>query len=234
MGQLLLPAEAARQGFAARHEIVCLWLPGFFSCFTASGLMQRYFTHFSPFFSFFMDDVFVGEIRAVGFGFVPNGWAACDGSLLPINRNTALFSLLGNTYGGDGRTTFALPDLRSRAAVSAGQGPGLANYALGMKAGVETVTLSQPQMPAHIHSLGASATVNVSSVAGTEGAPKGNFLGAVPTNQYAEEAGAATMAAGMISGTSASTGGNLPHENRQPYLGMYYIIALVGEYPQRS
>jgi microcystin-dependent protein len=180
-----------------------------------------------------MDDVFVGEIRAVGFGFVPNGWAACDGSLLPINRNTALFSLLGTTYGGDGRTTFALPDLRSRAAVSAGQGPGLGNYALGMKVGVETVTLNPPQMPAHIHNTGAGAIINVSSVAGTEGAPRGNFLGTVPTTQYAEEAGTTTMAAGMMSGTGAPTGGNQPHENRQPYLGMYYVIALIGEFPIR-
>jgi microcystin-dependent protein len=179
-----------------------------------------------------MDDVFVGEIRAVGFGFVPYGWAACDGSLLPINRYTALFSLLGTTYGGDGRTTFALPDLRSRAAVNAGQGPGLGNYGLGMQVGTETVTLNPQQMPAHIH--GPGGIVNVSSTAGTENAPKGHFLGSVPTNQYAEEAGSTTMAAGMISGTGTPTGGNQPHENRQPYLGMYYIIALQGEFPQRS
>jgi microcystin-dependent protein len=179
-----------------------------------------------------MDDVFVGEIRAVGFGFVPYGWAACDGSLLPINRYTALFSLLGTTYGGDGRTTFALPDLRSRAAVNAGQGPGLGNYALGMKVGAETATLSLQQMPAHIHNAGG--TVNVSSTAGTDSAPKSNFLGNVSTNQYAEEASdTTTMAPGMISGTGAPTGSNQPHENRQPYLGMYYVIALTGEFPQR-
>jgi len=178
-----------------------------------------------------MDDVFVGEIRAVGFGFVPYGWAACDGSLLPINRYTALFSLLGTTYGGDGRTTFALPDLRSRAAVNAGQGPGLGNYALGMQVGMESVTLSQPQLPAHTHNAGG--TVNVSAKAGAETAAKGNFLGTVLTNQYAEEAVATTMAADMISGSGSPTGGNQPHENRQPFLGMYYIIAMTGEFPQR-
>jgi microcystin-dependent protein len=178
-----------------------------------------------------MDDVFVGEIRPVGFGFVPNGWALCDGSLLQIRSYTALFSILGTTYGGDGRTTFGLPDLRGRAVVTAGQGQGLSNYPLGLKTGTETVALTMAQTPAHVHSY--AGDVVTSSSTGTDASPVRNFLAKAPKAQYAEDGGANTMAAGMISGTGAAVGGNQAHDNRQPYLGMYYVIALTGEFPER-
>jgi microcystin-dependent protein len=178
-----------------------------------------------------MDDVFVGEIRPVGFGFVPNGWALCDGSLLQIRSFTALFNILGTTYGGDGRTTFGLPDLRGRAVVTAGQGPGISNYPLGLKAGTETETITLPQMPNHVHTY--AGDVVTSSLPGTVASPVRNFLAKAPKAQYTDETGANSMAAGMISGTGTSVGGNQAHDNRQPYLGMYYVIALLGEFPQR-
>lgn len=164
---------------------------------------------------------FLGQIQIFGFGFAPRGWAFCDGQLLPISSNTALFSLLGTTFGGDGRTTFALPDLRSRVPVHVGQGPGLTRYVWGQKGGVETVTLTVQQMPSHNHQPVCS------SDDASAGSPEGNLPAAVGTPIYST-AGSASMVA------TQNTGGNQQHTNIQPFLSVYYCIALQGLYPSRS
>jgi microcystin-dependent protein len=185
---------------------------------------------FSPFLIHLMEP-YVGEIRSVGFTFAPMGWAFCDGSLLQIRSNTALFSILGTQYGGDGQTTFALPDLRGRAIVNAGQGPGLTNYPIGAKAGVEGVALNLAQTPAHVH--GANIQFNINTAVGSSTEARNNFLSSSTQLQFAEEAGSGTMASSMIAGTGASAGGGQFHDNRQPYLAVDYIIAVVGIFPQR-
>ena len=177
----------------------------------------------------------IGEVRIFAGNFAPRSWALCHGQLLPISQNQALFSILGTTYGGDGRTTFALPDLRGRVAVSQGNGPGLSDYRLGQRGGVETVTLNTTQIPSHTHIMtgGVSVSVNTEGATTNEGA--GNTLGAgsIIFNANAPEAGeningvTSTLAAG-------NTGGNQSHENRQPYLAVNYIIALQGVFPSRS
>jgi microcystin-dependent protein len=181
-------------------------------------------------------DAFVGEIRAVGFNFAPRNWAFCQGQILPINQYTALFSLLGTTYGGDGRSTFALPDLRGRAAVQAGQGGGLSNYPLGQRNGVENVTLLPAQLPAHTHSLGTAGSIGVTAAQGDLTSPVNNFLAATNNlNQYGEESTTgATMNPGSVTGTGGVQGGSAPHPNMMPYETINYIIALVGIFPPRS
>lgn len=170
----------------------------------------------------------------VGFSFAPRGWAFCYGQLLPIAQNQALFSLLGTTYGGDGRTTFALPDLRGRCAVGMGQGPGLSNYSQGEMAGQEHVTLIQTQIPAHTHALTAS------SANGTVSDPTNAVIA---NNQVTIERGN-TVPGNAFNPGPANTvmnpqaiqpaGGSQPHENRQPYTAMNYIIALQGIFPSRN
>lgn len=172
----------------------------------------------------------LGEIRAVGFPFAPRNWAICDGSLLAIRSNTALFSLLGTQYGGDGKTTFALPDLRGRAIVDAGAGAGLSRYTPGTMTGVESVTLQLGQMPAHTHS--PSGTVKVNPASGNANSPGGNYLSNSTTSQYGETV-TSTMAANSVKGTGEVVGSNQAHENRQPFLVLNYIIALQGVFPQR-
>ena len=176
-------------------------------------------------------DPFIGEIRAVAFALVPKDWAACNGSLVTIASNTALFSLLGTTYGGDGKTTFGLPDLRGRAIVNAGQGPGLTNYPIGTKAGTEAVALTVAQMSSHTHPF--AGQFNVSTANGNSSSPSHNFLGTSPQPQYAEEGGAGTMANNIIAGTGEAAGDGQAHENRQPYLALNYLIALRGVFPSR-
>ena len=177
-------------------------------------------------------DPFIGEIRAVAFPFAPVNWAVCDGSLLSTRQYTALFSLLGTQYGGNGQTTFALPDLRGRAVVNAGRGPGLTAYPIGQQAGTESVTLTLPQLPAHTHAFGGS--FNVSTGVGSLSSPANNFLAVAPDFQYAEAAGGSTtMAKDFISGKGSAVGGGQAHTNQQPYLALYYIIALLGVLPQR-
>jgi microcystin-dependent protein len=172
-----------------------------------------------------MSEPFIGEIRVVGFGFAPRGWAPCNGQLLAIAQNQALFSILGTTYGGDGRTTFALPNLQGHAALNAGQGPGLSNYALGESGGNGAVTLQANQLPAHTHqAMGNSA-------AGGANTPQSNVWAASAQgdNWYAP-GGDATMNPGAI----APAGGGQPHDNMQPSLSVMFIIALVGIYPPRD
>jgi microcystin-dependent protein len=170
-----------------------------------------------------MADPFLAEIRVFPYNFVPRGWSACNGQLLPISQNTALFSLLGTTYGGDGRSTFALPDLRGRFPMGAGQGPGLSDRVNGEQVGSETVTLTTAQMPQHNHALLATSAANTTN-------PSGAALANVATN------GAAYRTPGVLaaSGSSlASVGGNQPHENRQPALALTFCIAMQGIFPSR-
>jgi len=167
---------------------------------------------------------FLGEIRVFGFNFAPVGWAFCQGQLLPIAQNTALFSLLGTTYGGDGIQTFALPDLRSRVPVGFGQGPGLSSYVLGQQSGTENVTLTQVQMPQHSH------TVQANDSPGTATRPAGGVLARTGAGTYATSTDGTTMLTNMVSGS----GGSQPHTNLQPLLGINFCIALQGIFPSRS
>ncbi len=169
-----------------------------------------------------MAEPFLGEIKMFGGNFAPVGYAQCNGQLLPISQNQALFSILGTTYGGDGRTTYALPDLRGRVPIHFGQGPGLSSYVEGELGGTESVTLQASQMPSHSHS--------VNSNSGDASAPSPQ--GTVPAGQgaYAAAANGTLMNSGMI----AATGGSQPHTNIQPFLAVNFIIALQGIYPTRN
>lgn len=169
---------------------------------------------------------FVGQIQPFGFNFPPRGWALCDGALLPINNYTAVFSLLGTTFGGDGRTTFGLPDLRGRSIVHVGTGPGLSPISWGERSGAETIALNTAHMPAHNH----VTTMNLGGTAEESGA--GHFIGSSGTI-FAEDAQSGShLNAGAI--TSANTGGGQAFNNRNPFLGIYVCIALEGTYPSRS
>jgi len=181
-----------------------------------------------------MAEPYLGEIEAFSFGFAPKGWALCAGQILPIAQNTALFSLLGTTYGGDGIRTFALPDLRGRIANAFGQGPGLQPYNLGQTGGQETHTLLLSEMAAGGHTHAVAAVNN-----GTAGG--GNLPGPTVTlgSGYANEAGAPAVniyssAAPTITMGSLAPAGGQPHENRMPYLGLSYCIALQGIFPSRN
>lgn len=174
-----------------------------------------------------MADPFVAEIRIFAFNFAPRGWAWCNGQLLPISQNTALFSLLGTTYGGDGKSTFALPNLQGRAPMHPGQGPGLSLHDLGESSGSETVTLTQAEMPSHSHSLMANTTT------GSKSTPANNSLARVSgATPYLAPAGAALAA--MSDQAVAPAGGDQPHNNMMPYLTYYFNIALQGVFPQRT
>ncbi len=178
---------------------------------------------------------FLGQIMAVGFNYAPRGWAFCQGQLMSIAQNTALFSLLGTQYGGDGVTTFALPDYRGRVAVGMGQGPGLSNYVQGEVSGTENVTLLQTQMPAHVHPLQVSAQVQVSTTNPSADEPAGAFLTTTGNNFYATSGAPGNNLGGVsASGTVGQAGGNQPFSILQPFLGTNYIIALEGIYPPRS
>lgn len=188
-----------------------------------------------------MSEPFIGQIQPYGFNFAPRGWATCDGQLLPISQNTALFSLLGTIYGGDGRTTFALPDLRGRAPMHQGNGPGLYTRKIGGKGGTEMVTLAVSQMPAHDHTGQATliGKVKCSSGAGNADSPVGNSLAELDRhNQYSNAGANADMANGTVDATGTLTtstaGGSQPHNNMPPYLVINYCIALVGLFPSRS
>lgn len=178
-------------------------------------------------------DAFLGEIRLMGFGITPKGWLPCAGQLLSLVQNQALFSLLGTTYGGDGRTTFGLPDLRGRAIVGTGQAPGLQTYLQGQRAGTESVTLSLDQMPNHGHTVSAGLRA---STGPDSNSPSNTYPAATEDGSGAYSTGApnATMSPGIITGTTTATGGNQPHENRQPVMALNYCIAITGYYPSRG
>lgn len=172
-----------------------------------------------------MSEPFIAEIRIFAGNFAPRGWAFCNGQLLPISQNTALFSLIGTTYGGDGRTTTALPDLQGRSPMHPGRGPGLSDRRLGERSGVETVTLSEAQLPSHNH------TAQASSDLGDATNPQDKVLSAPlgrGTNLY--NSAGTTVPFKQL----GNTGGSQAHNNLQPFLALNFIIALVGLYPSRS
>jgi microcystin-dependent protein len=174
-----------------------------------------------------MSEPFIAEIRIFAGNFAPRGWAFCNGQLLPVSQNTALFSLIGTTYGGDGRTTTALPNLEGRAPMHPGRGPGLTDKRLGERGGVEMVTLSEAQMPNHTHTLRA-----LSDPADLFG-PQNRSL-ARSRNGAAYQSDSSANLVDMASQSLPNTGGSQPHNNMQPFLTMNFIIALVGLYPSRS
>ena len=173
-----------------------------------------------------MADPFVAEIRVFPFNFAPKGWAWCDGQLLPLSQNTALFALLGTTYGGNGKSNFALPDLQGRAPMHPGQGPGLSLHDLGETGGSETVTLLESEIPGHSHGMRGAAqdpalAKNVTSNASWSLSQGGGIYQTTSNTQLAVEA-------------VTPTGGGQPHNNLQPYLTFYFCIALQGVFPPRS
>ena len=177
-----------------------------------------------------MSDQFVAEIRIVGFNFPPKGWAFCNGQLMPISQNTAVFSLLGTFYGGDGRSTFALPNLQGLAAINQGSGPGLTPRNIGETGGEAQVTLLQSEIPQHTH------TVSASSAGGDVNNPAANtvwakaHMGKTPFNMYSSTGGGPNMSGQAF----ATAGSSLPHNNLAPFLTLNFVIALQGIFPARS
>lgn len=170
-----------------------------------------------------MSEPFLAEIRMVGFNFAPRGWAFCDGQILPINQNQSLYSLLGTTYGGDGRTSFALPDLRSRTPIHRTDG-----FQLGQKGGAETVTLTAAQIAAHSHAVKASST------AGDLRAGSGRVLAQSTTGSLAYREPEAGSNTALRSGTVTNAGGGQAHDNMQPFTTVSFTIALQGLFPSRN
>jgi microcystin-dependent protein len=171
-----------------------------------------------------MSDPFVGEIRTFGFNFAPQGWAMCNGQLLSISQNTALFSLLGTNYGGDGRSTFALPNLQSRVPIHQGQGAGLSPYVIGTAGGVESVSLTGSQGASHGHLIGASGGD------ATAGRPGGAVLARTADEIYGASPDGTTLNATTVQPSAGGT----PHNNIQPYLVLNFCIALFGIFPSRN
>ncbi len=174
------------------------------------------------------DNPFIGELMLVGFNFCPRGWADADGQILSISQNTALFSLYGTIYGGDGRTTFALPDLRGRSVIHTGTGPSLSPFPIGQKGGAETVTLNASQSPPHTH----PATLHAQSAADAD-APAGNVPAPSENDIYSSAAPDVTMRAGAVT-VENNTGGGQPFNIRDPFLTMRWCVALTGIYPSRN
>lgn len=179
-----------------------------------------------------MSEPFIGQVMMFAGNFAPRGWAFCQGQILSIAQNTALFSILGTTYGGNGQTTFALPDLRGRSPIQPGQGPGLSPITLGQQGGTETMTLLSNNMPAHNHTLNA-----FNGDVGNAANPSGNALGIgkVPSsgemiNMYSNSAPSAQLAPGTV----GIAGGSQPFNIRDPYLAINFIIALEGIFPSRN
>lgn len=170
-----------------------------------------------------MSEPFLAEVRIVGFNFAPRGWALCDGQILPINQNQSLYSLLGTTYGGDGRTSFALPDLRSRVPVHPGDAGGN-NVTLGQKGGVETVALSAAEVPAHTH------TARATSDAANARTPAGSLLATTASPLY----GPPATLTPMNTATLTNAGGGQAHNNMQPFTTLNFCIALQGLFPSRN
>jgi microcystin-dependent protein len=175
-----------------------------------------------------MADQFVAEIRIFPFNFAPTGWARCDGQLMPISQNTALFSLLGTTYGGDGKSTFALPDLQGNAPMHPGQGPGLSLHDLGEMSGTETVTLLESEIPAHTHAIQAA------NFPADIQAPTPTVALARSSGGNAYQSATGTNLVQMAPQSLAPAGGDQPHNNMQPYLTLTFCIALQGIFPPRS
>lgn len=166
-----------------------------------------------------MADPFLGEIKIVGFNYAPRNWAECNGQFLPINQNQALFSLFGTMYGGNGQTTFALPDFRGRVPIHIGNG-----FVQGQASGQETHTVTQQEMPAHTHLPQATSSQSTTNL------PTGNLLASINAPQY----NAVTQQTTLGPSTVTNVGGSQPHENRQPYLVLNFIVCLIGIFPSQN
>jgi len=177
-----------------------------------------------------MSDQFLGEIRIFGYNFPPRGWAMCNGQLLPISQNTALFSLLGTFYGGDGKSNFALPNMQGNVPVGSGQGAGLSDYVLGETTGSATVTLLQSELPQHAHGLNADTST------GTSANPSGALISVPAINPRQPHAMYSSSSANsaMLAGNLLPTGGSQPHNNLQPYLVVNFCVAMQGIFPARN
>lgn len=173
-----------------------------------------------------MADPFVAEIRIYPFNFAPKGWAFCDGQLLPLSQNTALFSLLGTTYGGNGKSNFALPNLQGRAPMQPGQGPGLSLHDLGETGGSDTVSLLESEIPSHSHALRANNTLGDTPI------PSGNTLARYTNNAY--QTNTAANLVPLSDQAVPPAGGDQPHNNLMPYLTFNFCIALQGVFPPRT
>jgi microcystin-dependent protein len=171
-----------------------------------------------------MSTPYIGQIKLFAGNFAPQGWVFCDGRLLSIAENDALFALVGTTYGGDGQVTFGVPDLRGRIPVGQGQGPGLSNYAIGQAFGTETVTLTQPQLPAHTHNVLGNSAVGSGGPSGATWAVGGGL------SPYGDAAASQALNAGSVT----SAGGNQPHDNVMPYQTVNYILSLFGIFPPQN
>lgn len=170
-----------------------------------------------------MAQPYIGQIKIFAGNFAPQGWVFCDGRLLAISENSALFTLIGTTYGGDGQETFGVPDLRGRLALNQGQGPGLSNYVIGQALGSETVTLTQSQLPAHTH-------IAAGNSAAGGGTPSGSTWAIGSLLAY----GPSATLQGMNPAGVAFSGGNQPHSNMMPYLAVNYILSLFGIFPSQT
>lgn len=180
---------------------------------------------------------FIGEIKMLGFYFAPKSYSLCQGQILSISQNTALFALLGTTYGGNGQTTFALPDLRGRMAIGQGNGPGLPSHTIGEAAGNTTVTLLSSNLPSHIHTVNAvTVKLPASTANADEQAPSGNYPAVAATNVYTGNGPTANTFTGgtQVGGTTDPTGSNYPVSIVNPYLVINYSIALYGIFPSRN
>lgn len=174
-------------------------------------------------------EAYIGTVMPMGFGFAPKGWATCSGQILAISTNTALFSLLGTTFGGDGRTTFGLPDLQGRMIVGQGQGPGLSGVSWGEKSGQEETTLTLNQLPNHGHAV----VVRANGLSSNANDPSNNYFGGGSVNMYDSDWDNSTVMNPQCV-ISSYVGGNMPIPVRNPYLGMYYCICQYGIYPSRN
>lgn len=177
-------------------------------------------------------DQFIGEIRAFPYSFAPINWALCNGQVLNISSNTTLFAILGAVYGGDGKTTFGLPNLQGRVVVAAGQGPGLRPWDLGEVAGTDSVTLMPPEMPAHNHQITGMNNVGTQPAPGDTSYLSRDVRGGSGVIQYMQTGGAPTVV--MAPNTLGASGQTMPHENRQPFLVLNYCIAVQGIPPTRN
>lgn len=179
---------------------------------------------------------FIGEIKIFGFNFAPRGYQTCQGQILSIAQNTALFSLLGTTYGGNGQTTFALPDLQGRAPIGQGQGPGLSSYSMGQEAGTESVTLLTPNMPMHVHpGQGLTVNIPVSTGGADASSPAAAFLADTGTEIFSSVSTANQFyGASTIGGATGVAGGSQPFGILNPYLCINYSIAIEGIFPSRN
>ena len=175
-----------------------------------------------------MSEPFIAEIRIFAGNFAPRSWAFCNGQLLPVSQNTALFSLIGTTYGGDGRSTTALPNLKGRVAMHPGRGPGLTSRRLGQRGGSEMISLTEAQMPNHTHTLRAE------DGRASRGAPGGNALAQPRSRGLLYQTNTSSNLQTMNDVALPSTGGSQPHNNMQPFIAMNFIIALQGLYPSRG